>query len=365
MNYLIDEQAQLNKLEPLFKQLSDSNGRVAVDTEFFREKTYNAKLCLVQLGIDEHQYCIDVIAINDLTLLAELFANEKILKLFHAARQDLEILEQTLGVLPKPVFDTQLAAAFVGLDMQMGYSALVLKKLGIELAKSQARTDWTRRPLSAEQINYAGEDVAHLDALFELTTQTLNEQGKSVWFEEESQHYYDLQLYRNDPVEAYQRLSGGGLKLNQQYTLKALAEWRERAAQDRDIPRTWIVRDDALYDLAMRRPQTQKEVMSMKVLGRKSASYLSSQVVDIINNVEVGDKRIWNKIEPLDKRQKRQVGLMMKQLSKLAEQHSVAQGLLGTRKNVESLYRKRDSKKLLQGWRTDIVGKPLLALIDD
>ena len=182
MNYLIEEQSQLTDLKPLFTQLHEQSSHVAVDTEFLREKTYNAKLCLVQLGIGEHQYCIDVIAIEDLSVLADLFSDQKILKLFHAARQDMEVLYQTLGVMPNPIFDTQLAAAFNGLDMQIGYSALVQHYLDIELPKSQARTDWTRRPLSAVQLAYAADDVAHLTALYEIGRGELESHGKSTWY---------------------------------------------------------------------------------------------------------------------------------------------------------------------------------------
>ncbi|MBT8113743.1 MAG: ribonuclease D, partial [Arenicella sp.] len=122
MNYLIEEQSRLRELEPVFRKLSEQREVVAVDTEFFREKTYRAKLCLVQLGIGDDQYCIDVMAIQDLTALKALFVDENVTKLFHAARQDMEVILQTLGVLPKPIFDTQVAAAFAGLDMQIGYS---------------------------------------------------------------------------------------------------------------------------------------------------------------------------------------------------------------------------------------------------
>ena len=137
MNYLIEELSQLRELEPIFRQLkegnpSDSPSIVAVDTEFLREKTYSAQLCLIQLGIAEHQYCIDVLAIEDLSLLVDLFENDNVLKLFHAARQDMEVIYQTLGVLPKPIFDTQLASAFLGSDMQIGYGALVAERLGVE-----------------------------------------------------------------------------------------------------------------------------------------------------------------------------------------------------------------------------------------
>ena len=360
MNYLIEEQSQLTELEPKFLQLRDSPGYVAVDTEFLREKTYNAKLCLVQLGIGDDQYCIDVLAIPDLSAIAALFADQQVLKLFHAARQDMEVLYQTLGVLPKPIFDTQLAAAFCGSDMQIAYSALVKERLDIELPKSQARTDWTRRPLLADQLAYAADDVTHLEHLYQRALNDMTAQGKMQWYDQELRAYYDVELYVIDPAKAYLRLSGGGLKLAQQYTLKALAEWREATAQKRDIPRTWVLKDDLLFDLALRRPMTAEAVRTLGVFGKRSVDRLAPLAAKIISEVEVGEERLWSSVEPLDKQAKNLCKAMMKELAGYAEQHSVAQGLLATRKDIEALYRDRASDKLLEGWRETLVGRPLL-----
>lgn len=365
MNYLIEEQSQLTELAPLFQQISASAGVIAVDTEFLREKTYNAKLCLVQLGIESHQYCIDVLAIEDLSSLKQLFTDSRITKLFHAARQDMEVIYQTLGVLPKPIFDTQLAAAFCGADMQIGYGGLVLDVLDVDLPKTQSRTDWTRRPLSAEQIEYAGDDVKYLEALYDDAVSKLKKTAKWAWYEAEIATYYDIDLYVIDPAVAYQRLSGGGLKIPQQYALKALAQWRESTAQERDIPRTWVIRDDKLYDLAVQRPKSEQEIKDLQLFGRKSARYLAPQAAKLLSELEVGEERIWRKVEPLTKPQKALVSSMMKFVGKLAKQHQLAQALLATRKDVEGLYRNRSSKKLLKGWRAQVVGEPLLAYLKE
>lgn len=360
MNYLIEKQSQLKELEPLLQEVAEKSGVIAVDTEFLREKTYNAKLCLVQLGIDEHQYCIDVLAIEDLGSLVKLFADQRITKLFHAARQDMEVIYQTLGVLPKPIFDTQLAAAFCGSDMQIGYGGLVLDRLDVDLPKTQSRTDWTRRPLSAEQVEYAGDDVAYLEALYDLSVAQMEQEGKREWYEAEIDTYYDIDLYVIDPAVAYKRLAGGNLRIPQQYTLKALAEWRESMAQQRDIPRSWVMRDDKLFDLAVKSPKTEQEVRDLGVFGRKSAQYLASKAAKLISGVDVGETAVWRKVEPLTKQQKGVCSKMMKLVAGYAAEHKIAQGLLGTRKNVEHLYRNRSSKRLLNGWREEVVGKPLL-----
>lgn len=360
MNYLIEEQQQLTELEPLFKKLSDINGVVAVDTEFLREKTYNAKLCLVQLGIDEHQYCIDVLSISNLKLLSDLFKDERVLKLFHAARQDMEVIYQTLNVLPKPIFDTQLASAFCGGDMQQGYGAMVLERTGVELAKTQSRTDWTRRPLSSDQIEYAGDDVAHLEELYVQTQKQLTESGRVDWYRQEIETYYELDKYIIDPSKAYKRLSGGNFKLKQQYLLQALAEWREATAQQRDIPRTWVLKDDKLYDFVSHMPKTEQEIKDLEIFGRKSVVYLAPKALEIMKSLEVGSTVLWRKVDPLTKQEKKYCSDLMKYLAKISQDIGIAQGLLATRKNIESLYRHRQSKKLLKGWRADVVGRPLI-----
>ncbi|MFQ3245619.1 MAG: ribonuclease D [Arenicella sp.] len=365
MNYLIEEQQQLEDLEPLFRQLSEQSGVIAVDTEFLREKTYSAKLCLVQLGIDEHQYCIDVLAIDDLSLLIGLFADENILKLFHAARQDMEVVYQTLNVLPKPIFDTQLASAFCGGDMQQGYGAMVLERTGVELPKTQSRTDWTRRPLSADQIEYAGDDVAHLEELYRQTQQLLEDNQRVEWYQQEIESYYELDKYIIDPALAYKRLSGGSLNIRQQHALRAMAEWRERTAQKRDIPRSWVMRDDKLYDLVTQQPKTEQEIRDMDVFGRKSVVYLAPLALEIMSNLEVSEERLWHKVDPLTKQQKVVCSGLMKELRNISNSLGVAQGLLGTRKNIEHLFRHRSSKRLLQGWRKEHVGEALLARLDE
>ncbi len=360
MNHLIEEPAQLTELQAHIERLCSDGGTVAVDTEFLREKTYNAKLCLVQLGIGEHQYCVDVLKLTDLQFLKDLFACEKVLKLFHAARQDMEVILQTLQVLPKPIFDTQLAAAFCGADMQIGYGGLVQEVTGVELPKTQSRTDWTRRPLTAEQIKYAGEDVAHLEALYRHGLESLDALDRLNWYQEEISTYYDESLYVIDPEMAYQRLNGGMLKLKQQYLLKALANWREATAQDRDIPRSWVMRDDKLYDLVQAPVKSEKDIMELGVFGRKSANYLVPQAYAVIKATKTGDDKIWRKIEPLSKAEKGTCSSMMKQLAQMSEKLKIAQALLGTRKDIEKLFRHRQSKKLLKGWRKHVVGEPLL-----
>jgi len=365
MNHLIDRQKQINELSPVINELISQGGVVAVDTEFLREKTYNAKLCLLQLGINEHQYCIDVLAIDDLSLVLELLRASSVIKIFHSARQDLEVLYQTYGLIPKPLFDTQLAAAFCGMNMQIGYGSMVEEELGISLEKSQSRTDWSLRPLSEKQIDYAGDDVAYLENLYEKMLGLLKRDERYQWYQDEIDSYYDSSIYVLEPGLAYKRLAGGNLKRDEQYTLKALAEWREKTAKNRNIPRTWVVKDEGLYELATRRPIKVEKIIELGIFGRKSARYWAPEVAQVIANVEVGDKRLWKRVVPLNKEQKSICKKMMQQLKKQSEEHEISQGVLGTRRDIEGLFRHGTSDKLLHGWRNKVVGQSLVSFLDN
>jgi ribonuclease D len=341
----------------------NDGGSVSVDTEFLRERTYRAQLCLLQIAIGDDQYCIDVLAIKDLGCVIELLGCESVTKIFHAARQDMEVLYQTFNVMPKPIFDTQLAAAFCGLDMQIGYAALVELRLGITLEKSQSRTDWTRRPLSPEQIAYAGEDVAHLQALYQNAFNELESSGRSAWYSQEIEAYYDSSLYIIDPELAYQRLNGGDLNRTQQYTLSALAGWREATAQKKNIPRTWVLNDEGLYKLATEKNRDPEHIMGLGVFGKKSAQYMVPKILKMMAAVEVGDAPLWEKVDALKREEKKFCTMLMSKLKKVAEQQKISQALLATRKDVVTLYRTGDSDRMLTGWRRDIIGLKLLEYI--
>jgi len=193
----------------------------------------------------------------------------------------------------------------------------------------------------------------------------LTDAKKLDWYQQEIETYYDVDKYVIEPEKAYKRLSGGGLKISQQHVLKALAQWREEVAQNRDIPRTWVLRDDKLYDLATQRPKTEQAVREMDVFGKKSAKYFAREVSTLIAQVPASDERVWRKFEPLSKQEKSFCSTLMKKVAGYSQEYDIAQALLGTRKDIESLYRNRSSKKLLKGWREEIVGKPLIELIRD
>jgi ribonuclease D len=229
--------------------------RVGLDTEFLRERTYRAQLCLVQLSWAGGSVCVDPLALEDLGPLAQLLTAPAV-KVMHASRQDLEVLLPVAG-LTRPVFDTQIAAGLTGLPAQIGYAELVRRLLGHELAKSHTRTDWSRRPLSAEQLAYALDDVNYLLPLADRLQQELARLGRLAWLEEELQELADAGTLSVDPEKAWQRLKGlrdldpGRLRL-----ARALAAWRERNAIEHDRPRGWILEESVLREIVLQVPRT-------------------------------------------------------------------------------------------------------------
>lgn len=340
---------------------------MAVDTEFLREKTYYANLCLMQLQINGEELCIDIIKAqqeSQLIELAEVFTNPDLVKVFHASRQDIEVILTSMGVLTTPIFDTQLAAAFCGSDMQIGYSALVQQELDVSLPKSQARTDWSRRPLSEQQIEYALNDVRYLFDLQDIFSERMDSQNKLQWFEQEQALSYDQTLYEVEPEQAFKRLSGGNLSLVQQLVLRDIATWRETLAIKKDLPRSWILKDRMCYDIADKvGGSIEKTIQRIDAL-ENGLGRFRSDILEIISNAQAkanqNTERLWSRVEPLNKFEKSLCSSMMKIVRDTADELQVAQGLLATRKDIESLYRQRSSNKLLKGWRKDTVGERLL-----
>lgn len=224
---------------------------IALDTEFMRERTYYSQPCLVQVCAGDVIACVDVLAIGDLSPLYALLYDPARLKVLHSARQDLEVFFDLQRRVPAPLFDTQIAAALLGYDAQIGYAALVAALTGHALAKAHTRTNWAARPLSPEQLHYAAEDVVHLPALHAALARALDERGRGAWLDEECARLAEASLYINDPAQAYLRIKQGAtLDVPAQHRLRALAAWRETTAKARNLPRGWVVRDDMLVALA-------------------------------------------------------------------------------------------------------------------
>ncbi|WNK01589.1 ribonuclease D [Thalassospiraceae bacterium LMO-JJ14] len=245
---------------------------VTVDTEFIRESTFWPELCLVQVGGTEQARAIDTLAPGiDLKPLYDLMANTKVLKVFHAARQDLEIFLHLAGALPRPIFDTQVAAMVCGFGDSVGYENLITRLTNGKIDKGSRFTDWKLRPLSEKQIQYALADVTHLRPAYEILAGKLELSGRQSWVKAEMEILEDPKTYIVDPDDAYLRIKTRGAKGRQLSVLQAVAGWREREAQARNIPRNRVLRDEALLEISHRMPKTVDDLAKTRGLGRRLA----------------------------------------------------------------------------------------------
>ena len=337
---------------------------VAVDTEFMREKTYYPKLCLVQMATPERCVLIDPLALDDLRPLWSFLRERTRLKALHAARQDIEVLlaaERGDATVPGPLFDTQLAAAFLGASSQIGYGELVSSRLGQVLAKGHARTDWLKRPLSPEQLLYAADDVIYLAPLYENLRAALIERGRLAWLEEECARLEDPDLYCTHPERAWQRFKGlERLRPNQRSVLKALAQWREQAAMKHDKPRGWILADDTVRALSERLPQTLASLEGIPMLAPGTLRKQGEELLTLIANAAAHDDEDMLEWQRPDQRQLSRVTSLMAFVRAEAQRLQIGPELLATRRDVEQLVFRERTDRFERGWRAAVIGAALL-----
>jgi ribonuclease D len=324
---------------------------LALDTEFVRVDTYYPKLCLVQVGDGQHSVCIDTLALRDLTPLLDLLKRPDLLKVFHAASQDLEILVQLGGSCPAPLFDTQLAATLLGLGDQIGYAALVEKQLGIVLDKSLTRTDWSRRPLTAPELAYAAADVEHLAVLYPMLRDALAQAGRLAWLEEDCARAANGSHYITEPADAWRRLKGlARLNPQAQTAAAALAAWREQRAQSHNRPRKWIIEDDAIYRMAERLPRNLAELGALTILPPRTLARHGESLLAALDAARAAPAVALTHDE---------------RLRAIATTHDIPASLLAPRADLEALVLQgaQAGIPLLEGWRREIAGRELLELL--
>jgi ribonuclease D len=341
---------------------------VTVDTEFMRERTYWPILCLVQVAGPSEAAAIDALAPGiDLAPLLALLADERVLKVFHAARQDIEIFYYLTGTVPKPLFDTQIAAMVCGFGDAASYQTLAGKLAGAALDKSSRFTDWSHRPLTERQIRYALDDVVHLRTVYEALQRLLASNGRALWFAEEMAALCDPAVYRNDPLEAWRRFRLRG-HINRRFfaALRALAAWREVAAQQRNLPRGRILRDEAVLEIAAHAPGTIEALARTRSLGRGIAEgRLGGEILDAIERGLAEAEAVVPPpvradpppgLGPL-------IELLRVLLKRCCDEHRVAQKLVASSDDLEAIAADDAAPvPALAGWRREIFGRDALAL---
>jgi ribonuclease D len=341
---------------------------VAVDTEFMREQTFWPKLCLVQMAANGTEVLIDSLAPGlDLTPLFDLMVNEKVLKVFHSARQDIEIVYHLAGVIPHPIFDTQVAAMVCGFGEAVSYSMLVKRLLNRNLDKTSRFTDWSRRPLSERQLTYALGDVTHLRDLYPKLKAQLDQSERASWLNEEMAVLTDPATYELHPEQAWRRLKMRIKTPKALAVLMELAAWREREAQTQDVPRARILKDEALYDIASQTPRTQEDLGSLRTLHNGFARSMRGRAVleAVTRGLERDPKSIppIERGEPMPPEAQAVVDLLRVLLKARAGSHGVAPKLIATSDELEDIARSDDTDApVLRGWRKKLFGDDALAL---
>ncbi|MCT2400556.1 ribonuclease D [Novosphingobium mangrovi (ex Huang et al. 2023)] len=345
---------------------------VAVDTEFMRENTYWPELCLVQIANTEEAAAIDPMAQGiDLSPLLDLLTdNEDVLKVFHAGGQDVEIIYNATGRTPHPIFDTQIAMMAISQSEQIGYSNLVESWLGITVDKGARFTDWSRRPLTDRQIDYAIGDVTHLSKIFPKILKRLVKTGRGAWLNEEMEKLADPENYRNDPAQAWRRIKASGRNPTVLGRLKAIAEWREHEAQSKNIPRGRIARDETLADLAGHPPRQQADLAKVRGLsqGWKDNEIGKRLMATIAGAQSLSEEEMPPRTPrgaPLGKEGALVADLLKLLLKIRAREIDVAARLLSRSDELEMLAAGvRKNLAVMQGWRYEVFGHDAVDLVE-
>lgn len=336
---------------------------VTVDTEFLRETTYYPKLCLIQVAGSSEAVLIDPLAGGlDLAAFFALMANEKVLKVFHAAKQDFEILFILNGALPCPVVDTQIAAMVCGFGDQVGYEAIVRKLVGAAIDKSSQFTDWTRRPLTLKQATYALSDVTHLRTVYEKLAVILAETQRSSWLDDELANLTDPATYIVNPEESYKRIKARIQNKKQFGALMSIAAWREREAQNRNVPRGRILKDEALAEIAIQMPQKPDDINQLRLLSKGTAnSAMGSAILKAVAEGLARDPKtipdFKGRSEDMSAAAQAAAEVLKLALKVACENEGIAPKLLASAAEIDAIAVDDNAKvPLLEGWRREVFG---------
>src|SRR5580704_1280540 len=340
---------------------------VTIDTEFLRETTYYPLLCVAQMASPEEAVVIDALAPEiDLAPFFALMGDEKVMKVFHAARQDIEIVWHSAELIPRPIFDTQVAAMVLGYGDSISYEQLVQRVTGDSLDKSHRFTDWTRRPLSDAQLAYAISDVTHLRDVYQALVDDLGRRGRVDWVQEEMGVLTSADTYRMDPENAWLRLKTRVRKPKELAVLIEVAAWREREAQSRDVPRSRVLKDDVIADIAVHAPTTTERLKNLRSLpkGFERSRWGEAIVAAVARGLERDPKTLPRPARlPPSANGMASVELLKVLLRMISERHHVAAKVIATVDDLERIASDDDADvAALTGWRRELFGEKALAL---
>ncbi len=336
--------------------------QLGVDTEFVREKTFFAQLCLVQISTPNRIYCVDPLTDNDQDQYwRALLASSWVV---HSARQDIEVILQTAGAMPTEIFDTQVAAGLLGFPAQMGYAGLVKELFDVDMAKTHTRADWTRRPLPEEFLQYAAEDVEYLLPAGEILTERLDAAGRLDWAKQDSMLLLDPALYDVTGDQAIERLKGArNFRGQKRAAAVRLALWRESEAIRRNRPRQWILRDKVLLDVAYSLPTTESQLAGIDGMPSKLINRVGKQLLDEVA-ASSGDDDDYQPPKPPNEAQKALLKEMQAQVAACAIDLGLAAETVASKRELSAVIASgsRESR-VFTGWRADLIGEQLVSLL--
>ena len=363
---LVTDPAELRAVAARMRE----SGRIGFDTEFVGEHSYFPRLCLIQLGTEKEVVAVDPLSIGDLSPIEELLFDPSVLKIVHACRQDMKIIHQKTGRVPAPVFDVQIAASVLGSSVQSAYASLVREFLGVDLKKGHSYSNWSSRPLSASQLAYALDDVRYLPALHDKMAARLKREKRLPWIEREMASLSSPASYESSPEEEYRRVKGWAtLNRRPLAVLRGLIAWREREAMRRDVPRRRVLADESALAIARSCPENDEALRRVRGLEWKAGGASSTAVLEVVREaLALPDNQLPEAASSRPRGNGERasvVALMSALLRSRARVHKVAQELLAGADDLERLAAgDREGISALEGWRFDLVGKELLALLD-
>lgn len=339
-----------------------SQGQVGVDTEFMRERTYFAQLCLTQISGGTDIWCVDPLSGHGQDAFwQELLGHDWVV---HSARQDIEVIYQTAGAMPTSIFDTQIAAGLLGHPAQMGYAGLVKELFDVEIHKSHTRADWSKRPFRDEYLEYAAEDVEYLLPACDILTEKLEEKGRLEWAREDARWLLDPALYEISGDQAIERVKGArNFRGRRRTTAARLAAWREAEAIQRDRPRQWIMRDNVLLAIAYNLPSSEEEMANLQGIPPKLVKRVGKQLLDAVES-SARDDEGYQPPRPPDEGQKALLKEMQARVAACAEELDIAAETVASKRELSAvIISGKPNSRVFSGWRAKLIGDDLLSLL--